>query len=143
MNAQFQRPSQKLISLGLASASVLLSFPAFALVNQPHNHQANSTEFNQENRELLAQGGSGDAGDEGLNNEELPSIDITNDEQPQLQPNTNQDPTTVPTGENNQTNSPSTPSGETNGNEQHSTSSDRLRPGSWLCANNPNPACDS
>jgi hypothetical protein len=141
--------SKKLISMvGIASASVFLSFPAFALISSnasDSNQRLNtytspidSTTVSSEN--LLAQSGTG--------NEPTPSA-------PSGGSDTNQTPTpSTPSGGSNTTPTPSTPSGgsqtapstsqgRTTGGTGYSTDDGRLVKGGWICLNNPNPKCNS
>ena len=172
MNIQSNKnPINKLISVaGVASASILLSFPAFALI------PTSSTESNGKTQELLAQRSS-DRGDSsgtlqsqqgGMGNQSPrpegdqvvptapspsdPSVDEVTPGDPAGQMENNQmqmnePPSARESNDNdgNRMNQPASAS-ETNdndGNRQYSSDSDRLRPGTWLCLNNPNPQCQS
>jgi hypothetical protein len=168
-----KNPINKLISVaGFASASILLSFPAFALI------PTSSTESNGKTQELLAQRSS-DQGDSsgtlqsqqgGMGNQSPrpegdqvvptapspsdPSVDEVTPADPagQMEMENNQmqmnePPSARESNDNdgNRMNQPASAS-ETNdndGNSQYSSDTDRLRPGTWLCLNNPNPQCES
>lgn len=144
MSTPSKHSIKKLVTLvGIASASTLLSLPAFALINHPFNSQNNSAESHGEIPELLAQGGSGDQGDDGLNNEQLPATGGNLSEPVPTDSNNNQMPPTVPTMENNGTNGVSSGGNNNGTGNQYTENSDRLQPGNWFCINNPNPQCES
>jgi hypothetical protein len=140
---------KKLVSLaGVASVSVFLSFPAFAITNaeasgstQLFNNQTYNTDSTEFSKNLLAQnsGGSDSDPDDVNNPTQRPTnTDGTN--------NTNQPSTT---GGTNNTNLPSTTSGsnrvnQTSTGEQKEnrrllTGGDSVRGVNWVCLNNPNP----
>ncbi|MBD1807755.1 hypothetical protein H6F98_20215 [Microcoleus sp. FACHB-SPT15] len=138
MSTQSNKNSiSKLFSVaGLATASLLLSFPAFALI------PTSSAESNGKNQEFLAQAGmdtNGSPRPEGDQN--VPTAPSPSD--PSVDRVVPGDPITE---ENNQMqmNEPSSAT-ETNDNmnTQYSRDSDRLKPGTWMCLNNPNPQCES
>ncbi|NEQ23544.1 MAG: hypothetical protein F6K28_31225 [Microcoleus sp. SIO2G3] len=144
MSTQSNKNSiSKLLSVaGLATASLLLSFPAFALI------PTSSAESNGKNQELLAQTGMD------MNQSPMPEGDQNVPTAPS--PSDPSVDEVVPgsgiTEENNQMqmNEPmqmNQPSSSTemndNMNTQYSRDSDRLKPGTWMCLNNPNPQCES
>lgn len=150
MSTQSNKNSiSKLLSVaGLATASLLLSFPAFALI------PTSSTESNGKNQELLAQAGmdmnqsprpEGDQNVPTAPSPSDPSVDqvvpgsgIT-EENNQMQMN---EPMQM--NEQRQMNAPSSATEmNDNMNTQYSRDSDRLKPGTWMCLNNPNPQCES
>jgi hypothetical protein len=120
---------KKIISIaGIASASLLLSFPAFALnissdsgSKQLTNNRAYHTGFSVSSSNLLAQNNTGN------------------------QPST--------TGGSNRTNQPSTTGGSNRVNDRYATGDsnrrniraltggDSVRGFNWVCLNNPNPRC--
>ena len=120
---------KKIVSIaGIASASVLLSFPAFALnissdsgSKQLVNNRAYHTGFSVSSSNLLAQNNTGN------------------------QPST--------TGGSNRTNQPSTTGGSNRVNDRYATGDsnrrniraltggDSVRGFNWVCLNNPNPRC--
>jgi len=134
MSTQSNKNSiSKLLSIaGLATASLLLSFPAFALI------PTSSTE----SQELLAQAGMDTnqsprpEGDQNVPTAPSPSDPSVDEVVPG-------DPITE---ENNQMqmNEPSSATEmNDNMNTRYSRDSDRLKPGTWMCLNNPNPQCES
>ena len=120
---------KKIVSIvGIASASVFLSFPAFTLTNpsasgskQLVNNRAYRTGFSVRSSNLLAQNNTGN------------------------QPST--------TGGSNRTNQPSTAGGSNRVNDRYATGDsnrrniraltggDSVRGFNWVCLNNPNPRC--
>lgn len=120
---------KKIISIaGIASASLLLSFPAFALnissysgSKQLTNNRTYRTDFSVSSSNLLAQNNTGN------------------------QPST--------TGGSNRANQPSTTGGSNRVNDRYAsgdsnrrniraiTGGDSVRGFNWVCLNNPNPRC--
>ena len=162
MSTQSNKNSiSKIISVaGLATASLLLSFPAFALI------PTSSAESNGKNQEWLAQAGmdmnqsprpEGDQNVPTAPSPSDPSVDqvvpgdpIT-EENNQMQMNEpmqmNQQRQMNEPMQMNQQRQMNQPSSATemndNMNTQYSRDSNRLKPGTWLCLNNPNPQCES
>jgi hypothetical protein len=146
MSTQSNKNSiSKLLSVaGLATASLLLSFPAFALI------PTSSTE----SQELLAQAGmdtnqsprpEGDQNVPTAPSPSDPSVDEVVPGDPITEEN-NQMQMNEPM-QMNQQRQMNEPSSATEMNDdmntQYSRDSDRLKPGTWMCLNNPNPQCES
>ena len=146
MSTQSNKNSiSKLLSVaGLATASLLLSFPAFALI------PTSSTEL----QELLAQAGmdtnqsprpEGDQNVPTAPSPSDPSVDEVVPGDPITEEN-NQMQMNEPM-QMNQQRQMNEPSSATemndNMNTRYSRDSDRLKPGTWMCLNNPNPQCES
>lgn len=144
MSTQSNKNSiSKLFSVaGLATASLLLSFPAFALI------PTSLAESNGKSQEFLAQAG--------MDTNESPRPEGDQNVPTAPSPSDPSVDQVVPgsgiTEENNQMqmNEPmqmDEPSSATETNEnmntQYSRDSDRLKPGTWMCLNNPNPQCES
>ena len=150
MSTQSNKNSiSKIISVaGLATASLLLSFPAFALI------PTSSAESNGKNQEWLAQAGmdmnqsprpEGDQNVPTAPSPSDPSVDQVVPGDPITEEN-NQMQMNQPM-QMNQQRQMNQPSSATemndNMNTQYSRDSNRLKPGTWLCLNNPNPQCES
>jgi hypothetical protein len=148
--------TRKFISIaGVASATVALSFPAFALTNtdashsnQFFNNQISRTDSTLSNKNLLAQG----SGSDPSNNNTTGGSSTTNQSPSTGGSNTNQRSTT---GGVNNTDQPSTTNrssqvGNTSTMDENGTMNRRLVTGGdsvrgviFRCLNNPNPNCDS
>ena len=159
--------TRKFISIaGVASATVALSFPAFALTNtdashsnQFFNNQISRTDSTLSNKNLLAQG----SGSDPSNNNTTGGSSTTNQSPSTGGSNTNQSPSTggsninqrSTTGGVNNTDQPSTTNrssqvGNTSTMDENGTMNRRLVTGGdsvrgviFRCLNNPNPNCDS
>lgn len=158
--------SKLLGAAGIAGVSLLLSFPALALI------PTSSSESNAKNQEL-AQSDQGDSSGDmnqsqpgGMNdlspNDQLSPTepapnDPSNDQVPSMRDGTMSEPSggmnrsgseqmspTEPAA-NDPSNDqvPSAATGNSSTSDQYYSNSDRLKPGSWLCLNNPNPQCQS
>ena len=140
--------SKKLISmLSIASASIFLSFPAFALINSnatgsnqrlnSHTSSIKSTTGSREN--LLAQSGTGNGSS---TSPSTPGGSNTTPSQTTPSGGSNTTPSqTTPSG--GSETAPSTSQGRTTGGTGYSTDEGRLVKGGWICLNNPNPKCNS
>jgi hypothetical protein len=130
MNRQLKKNSSKKIAsiIGIASISTLFSFPVFALTN-PGDNISNSNQ-------LLAQTQPG--------SDTSPAPRTNADEKPM--PSGGQTPESKPAPEAAPPSTPRTvpslpPDKTTTGNKPEAAADASLKPGSWLCMNNPNPQC--
>lgn len=145
MNTQTKLVKKLIYVAGVASASIGLSLPAFAINPSAPVNSANSS---ANIRELVAQGAGG-SGNQGPGSA-TPGRTSTDTPPSSSGDNAPSSGTPAPNGGSGNSNmggktsspssSPSTPSGSSSATPSTTNRSD-LKPGTWLCVNNPNPQC--